>query len=315
MYPSRIRLSTSSRDLLLQCEREYQLIELLQGNDGEKNNAIFSFGHGWGEGVVEYLLTGSLDAAIYRAWLYYWPHLEDITSTRLEEWCFQGLRQAQSTLDSIREDWEVAEFNGKPARELGFHIDINEKFYWESAMDAVLREKRSGFLGVFECKHTMSYLADITPMYKNSGQALGYSIVLDQIAQQPLATFPLHYFVGQWIRGELPKVTVHWYKWRKTLLDRLNWFLTLGVDVQRLQNLLDMNLFPMRGHSCLRYNRPCQFFGTCNLRSGDIPKDDAYVQTHKSNHVKEVEASIMFRFNLDDIVQNHIRRIEEELKK
>ncbi len=310
---SRIRLSTSSRDLFLECERKYQLVELLEGNERESHSAIFSFGHGWGDGVVEYLITGDLDAAVYRAWLSYWPHLEDITSLRLEEWCVQGLRQAQHKLDSIREVWEVAEFNGKPARELGFHIDINERFYWQSAMDAVLRHKRDSYLGVFECKHTFSYLDDITPMYKNSGQALGYSIVLDQIAQQPLASFPLHYFIGQWIRGELPKVTIHHYQWRKTLLDRLNWFLTLGVDVQRLQQLLDMGLFPMRGHSCLKYNKPCQFFGTCNLRSNDVWKTDEYFLKTKNAHIQEVEANIQFRFKLDDIVANHIQRIKEEL--
>lgn len=315
MYPSRIRLSTSNLDVLLRCDREFQIDELLVGGQpAESTSAIFTFGHSWGEGIMEYLVTQDLDAAIYHAWRSYWPHLEDESSGRLEEYCFHALKNAKEKLDMILRDWKVATFNGKPARELGFHLDINERFYFQSMMDGVLEHRREGHFAVLENKHTMSWLEDITPLYKNAFQALMYSVVLDKIANQLLGAYNLHYFVGQFVLKEFPKVRIHHFPWRKTILDRLNLFLSLGMDVQRLQMMLDMNLFPMRGKSCLRYNRTCPHFGTCQLRSNDIPKTDEYVEKNKTAHVREVEASIQFRFKLDEIVADHLRLVQETLK-
>jgi len=309
MYPTRIRLATGAHNDLLLCERYFQLEHLLQGSEGEEHSSIFTFGHAWGEGIVEYIETGSLDAAVYKAWLSYFPHLED--ERRVEEHVFQGLKAAKSTLDRLRSEWELAEFNGKPARELGFHIDINERFYFQSAIDGVLRHKKDGHLTVLENKHTFNYIEDITPMYKNSSQGLAYSVVVDEIAGKPQLNYPLHYLVGQWKMSEITRPIIHLFPWKKSLLDRLNWFLTLGMDVQRLQTMLDMNLFPMRGQNCLQYNRPCKYFGFCQSRINDVPKDDAYVEKHKNAHVREVEGSIAFRFKLDDIIANHLRLIRE----
>src|SRR5690348_11348679 len=102
MYPSRIRLSTSSLELFHTCERKWQIVELLKGNSGENDSSIFTFGRSWGEGIMEYLCTGDLDAAVYHAWRNYVPHLED--ETRVEELCYQGLRFAKDKLDEIRMD-------------------------------------------------------------------------------------------------------------------------------------------------------------------------------------------------------------------
>lgn len=311
MYPTRIRLGTTSLLTLHRCEREFQIEELLQNDRVRVTNSILTFGHAWGEGIMEYLQYGDLDRAVYHTWRSYWPQIED--ENRVEEICFHGLKCAKPKLDTIRMDWEVAEFNGKPARELGFHLDINERFYFQSMMDGVLRHKREGYLAVLENKHTHSWLDDITPMWKNSSQALMYSIVLDKIAEQALAVYNLHYFVGQFIARELPKVRIHHFEWKKTMLDRLNLFLALGMDVSHLQQMVDINLFPMRGHSCLRYNRQCPHFGVCQLRNNDTPQTDEFVEKNKSEHVKEVEASVVFRFKLDEIVADHLRLIEEKM--
>lgn len=314
MYPSKIRISTSSWQLLHRCEREYQLVELLTGASGEEHSPIFSFGHSWGEGVMEYLQTGSLDAAIWRSFLSYWPFLEDAKKMRLEEFVYHGLMAAKGKLDQIRAEWEVAIFNGKPARELGFHIDINDRFYFESAIDGVLKKKSDEpRYAIVENKHTMSWLDDITPMFKNSSQGLMYSIVIDAMTQQTLGDYTLNYFIGQFKSSTPDRPVIHFYPWRKTLLDRLNMFYALGMDVQRLTQMLELNLFPMRGHSCLRYNSPCPFFGTCELRANDTPKTDEYVLKNKTEHIKEVEASIAFRYTLDDIIKDHIAKAQEEM--
>lgn len=311
MYPTRIRLSISTLELFHTCERMFQLVELLQNAANERaTTPIHIFGQAWGVGIVEYLLTGKLDAAVYKMWLAYYPLLED--HQRTEELCIHGLRQAQGKLDAIRSEWEIATFNNKPAIELGFRLNINERFYFESAMDAALRHKGTGGYGVLENKHTMSWLDDITPMYKNSFQALLYSIVLDQVSGQELNSYELKYFVGQFKSSELWKPIIHVFPWKKTLLDRLNLFMTLALDVQRIQQCLDTGIFPMRGHSCLRFNRPCHFFNLCHMRKGDTPKDDAYIEKNKSSHVKEIESLVQFEFALPELINNHIARVKAE---
>lgn len=311
LYPTRIRLGTTSLLTLHRCEREYQRDELLQGGEGLRSNPVLVFGHAWGEGIMEYLQYGDLDRAVYHTWKSYWPQLE--SDIRLEEMAFYGLRAAKGKLDAILRDYEVAEFEGKPARELGFHLDINERYYFTSMMDGVLRHRRDSHLVLLENKHTHSWIDDISPMYRNSSQALMYSIVLDRIARQTLGMYNLHYFVGQFVKQELPKVRIHHFEWKKTLLDRLNLFVSLGMDVAHLQQCVDTNIFPMRGHSCFSFGRPCKYFGVCQLRSTDVPHTDDSIEKTKSEHVKEVEASVMFRFTLDEIVAEHLKLVEEQV--
>ncbi len=316
VYPSRIRLSTSAHDLLRQCERKFQLTYLLRGGEerDDEESPIFSFGHAWGAGVVNYLLSGRLDEAMYRAWLAYWPNLED--HQRCEELVFYGLRAAQPKLDKIRQGWEIATFKDKPAIELGFHLDINDRWFYQSAIDAVMVQKSdTPRYAVLENKHTMSWKEDIMPMYKNSGQALCYSIVVDEVAQQPILEFPVHYFVGQFMSSDLYKPRIHHFEWKKTLLDRLNWFISLGMDVNHGQQCLDLNIFPMRGGSCNDFGKVCPYFGDCQLRANDVPKTDADFERDKTSHVKEIEASIQFRFDLNEVISRNLQKVREEIER
>ena len=295
-----LRLSYSTLNLLTGCDRKLQLVKLLESNEADKEAPQFSFGHAFGDGVVEYLLTGDMDRALFTAWRAYEPDIEDF---RRNVWfAINAVEQAKSTLDELRSEWEVAVFDGKPAAELSFKLIINEWCYFVGYIDAVLRHKRDGHLAVFECKHSTSNLNDLTPMYKNSGQALGYSIVLDRIAEQTLGKYSLFYFVGQLKKPHTPEY--HKYEWKKTLLDRLNWFLTLGLDVERLQRNIEIGVFPMRGNHCLSFNRVCDFFGTCNLHSFDKPK------------VRSPDLiQYQFVYHLDELVKQHLEAVSAQIQR
>jgi len=291
-----LRLSFSSLNLLTGCDRKFQLQRLLESNEEEQDEAPqFPFGHCFGDGIADYLLHGDMDHAMFVGWMAYWPDISD--AKRTVWYALNAVLQAQETLDGIREEWEVAIFEDKPATELSFKLVVNDWCYFVGYIDAVLRNKRDGHLAVFECKHSTSILNDLTPMYKNSGQALGYSIVLDAIARQELGKYSLFYFVGQLKRPNTP--VYHVFEWKKTLLDRLNWFLTLGLDVERLQRNIELGIFPMRGNHCLSFNRVCEFFGTCNLHSFDKPK------------VREVDTvEYQFVYTLDELVKQHLTSIK-----
>ena len=294
-----LRLSFSSNNLLTGCDRKFQLTKLIESHEQDDEAPQFSFGHCFGDAIADYLVRGDMDHALLVGWLAYWP---DVSDNKRSVWfALNAVLQAQAELDKIREDWEVASFEGRPATELSFKLVVNDWCYFVGYIDAVLKHKRDGHLAVFECKHSTSILNDLTPMYKNSGQALGYSIVLDMIAGQELGKYSLFYFVGQLKKPHLP--VYHVYEWHKTILDRLNWFLTLGLDVERLQRNIELGIFPMRGNHCLSFNRVCEFFGTCNLHSFDKPK---------ARPPDEVE--YQFVYTLDELVKSHLDSVKQREK-
>jgi len=295
-----LRTSYSSRELLHGCERKYQLIKLVGPAPKQEFKEYFSHGHGFGSGVAEYILSGDKDKAILACWLAYWPIIDT------EE--YNGyiscalLRMAFFTLDKLRKDWEVASFNGKPAIELSARLNINAEIYDVAYIDIVLRNRQTGIHAILECKSTSARWNDIEPMYKNSSQTLGYSIILDAIAGAELTSFQTINLIGQMKGKELTNVVFHVLSYQRTLRDRLDWFITLGMDIQRLQYMQKVNFFPMRGGHCQAWGRPCVYFGTCQLRKSDVPR------------VNEPDTNVYdFVFDLNTIVADHVRRIEETI--
>lgn len=289
-----IRLSDSAISSLVTCERMFQLDRLLATGVEREDTEHTVFGKAFGAGIATYLVTGSEDKSIYQAWLAYYPELENDKKNQAK--CFSALENAFPHLDILLETYEVVSFNGVPAVELSFRINISEYYYFVGYVDIVLRNKLTGLHFIVEVKTTGLTLMDLDPLYKNSGQALGYSIALDKIVGKEQSSYGVLYLVAQLGRGF--DSTFHVLPYDKTLLDRLNWFLTLGQDLQRLNTMREINVYPMRGKNCLQYMRPCRFFGVCGLKSFDVPK------------VLEVDTiEYDFVYELDDLVASHVARV------
>lgn len=293
---NKIRLSHSALDVLNTCERKFQLERLLTGAPDREDSAHTVFGTAFGAGVASYMLHQDADLALYEMWKAYYPIIEDGMKT--EEQCLGLLTSMFPVLDNLLMDWEVQHFNSKPAIELGFRLDIDDKFYYVGYVDLVLRNRFSGKAAIFEVKTTSLGLTDLDPLYKNSGQALGYSIVLDHILGEANSEYEVIYCVGQINSKTAFSFKQHILPYAKTIHDRLDWFITLGMDVKRLHMMLDMNVFPRRGSSCLKFMRGCPHLGVCNL--------------HGLDEYKELEEDLNhydFTYNLDDLIQEHIERI------
>lgn len=289
-----LRLSFSSLNLFHSCERKFQLIKLLDAGFSKEESADLSFGAAYGVGVASYIQYQDPDLAIFQAWLAFYPQIE---TEKKNQWnCISALLASFSYLDDLLQEYELAFFDKKPAAELGYRLDIEKGYYFVGWIDVVLRHRFSGQYVIFECKTTGSKLTDLTPMYKNSGQALGYSIILDQIAGEKVASYGVLYFVCQLMSPWSFKVQT--LSFDKTLLDRLNWFLSLGIDIKNLKYLREINVFPMRGNHCLSFNRPCPLFGTCDLHSMDKPAQE----------VEDTE-NYQFTYKLEDVIQDHLRRL------
>jgi len=292
--PERIYLSYSFLQSLHTCERKFQLDHLLAGSV-EEHSSTFSFGHAFGIGVASYLVHQDPNKAIFLAWLAYWPVIED----EKKNWakCYCALQAAFSRLDDLLQDYEIVSFDGKPAVELAFKLNIDAVYYFAGHIDVVIKNKWTGLYYVFECKHTGLLLHDIAPLYKNSSQALGYSIALDRIVGEEQSHYGVLYFVAQLAKDY--SCTIHVLPYDKTLLDRLNWFVTLGLDVKHLKEMAVLGIYPQRGGNCLQYNKPCKHFGTCGLMGMDQPRK-----------IEADTAVYDFEYDLDELIESHLARLE-----
>lgn len=296
MATNPIRLSFSALNSFHTCERKFQLERLLVGEMEKEEFPATILGHSFGKGVATYLLTQDKGQSLYEAWLAYWPIIEE--KKRNQTVAINLLESSFSHLDNILQDWEVATFKNKPAVELSFRLNVNEKFYYVGYIDVILKNKFTGTYAVLENKTTALQLFDLSPLYANSGQALGYSIVLDAIAGEEKSDYGVYYFVGQLGAGNGYQPIIHPLLFNKTLSDRYNWFISLLMDVKRLEEMLEINIFPMRGHNCLQYMRPCRQFSTCQL--------------HALDRYKEIEVDEIvydFVYDLDAVITNHMERM------
>lgn len=298
-----IRLSHSALETLLTCERLFQLDRLLEGTPPKQDYPATVFGKAFGAGVATYLLNQDTDKSLWEGWLAYTPILED--EKRTEEILLNLLLVTFPKLDDLLQDWELAFFQGKPAVELSFRLNGLGKesgihnLYFVGYVDVVLKNRWTGNYAILENKTTGLDLLDLDSLYKNSGQALGYSIILDRITGESHSEYGVLYLIGQLKSrsGGGFQPVVHIREYHKTLQDRLNWFISLGMDAARLEQMLELNVFPLRGGSCLQYMRACKHFGTCGMQMLDRYKV-----------IEEDTIDYQFVYDLQELINNHLER-------
>lgn len=289
-----IRLSYSSLGIFNDCERKYQLEKRLATDSARDESADLSLGSGYGVGLAHYMLTQDKVASIYKAWLAYWPEIE---TDKKSVWrMIQALEASFHVADALLTDYEVLQLDSGPAIELSFKIMLDEVYYYVGHIDFVMRNRWDGTCVVWDAKSTGLPLLDVSANYENSEQGLGYSIALDAIVGEAQSTYAVGYFVAQLLKDA--NIRIHPLIFKKSLLDRLHWLMSLGGDLDRLHQADKLGFFPRRGKSCLKFNRPCKHYGVCNLTSMDVPRTPEE-DTIKYDYV----------FQLDDLIEDHIRRV------
>ena len=290
-----LRLSHSACDLLNTCERKFQIERLLVSDSDKDESEHLVFGTAYGKGIACYLTYRDRELALLTTYLSYVPEINYGNKTAMS--CVLAVEASFDALDTLLDDYALVSFNGQPATELSFRMNINQTAYYVGYVDAVLQHRYTKKYFIFEVKHTGLLLEDLTPLYKHSGQALGYSVALDKIVGEDQASYGVIYFVAQ-LQREFGVIKPVVLPFDKTLEDRLNWFMTLSLDVNRLEQMLTYGTWPRRYQACLRFNKPCYHFGTCHLHSLDqyktpVPDEVAY----------------QFTYELDDLITDHIARI------
>ena len=266
-------ISHSSRTTLHKCPRKYQLYRLsskqllLEDEKEVQQGVTFAYGTAVGVGVQSTLEDKSEDE-IYLDTFLSWDVdlLDDNPRQKKSFWLalfavkkFIALR-AKGFLDS----YELVVYNGKPAVELAFQILLPNGFKYRGFVDAVLRHKITGEIMVLECK-TSSGTAN-SAMYKNSGQALGYSVVLDILFPE-LSSYIVLYLVYETKSLEYVELP-----FEKSLLQRALWLQELLIDVQMIELYESYKTYPMHGESCFDFFRECEYLSLCTMQTKNLTK-------------------------------------------
>lgn len=268
----RIRqLSYSSLLTLHSCPRKFQLYRLRTTHRAEesiKSTITFAFGHVVGEGI-QLALEGKTEEEViwhmYKGWhtdLY----AED---AKLNKSFFQAviaIKRFYALLSAgFLKEYELVYYNGKPACELSFSIVFPDGFRLRGFVDAVLRHRETGKVIVLECKTTGA--ATINPAtYKNSAQAIGYSIVLDAIFPD-LSSYEVLYLIYNTKSGEYLPIP-----FQKTYLQRALWIRELLLDIETIKMYEEAEVYPMHGESCYSFFRECEYLNVCQLSTEYLTK-------------------------------------------
>jgi len=268
----RIRqLSYSSLLTLHSCPRKFQLNRLRSTHrteEDQRSTITFAYGHVVGE-AIQLALTGlSKEEIIWRMFLMW--HTDLLARDDKGNKSFWEAVVALDKFISLREqgflnEYELVYYQDRPACELSFCIELPDGFRLRGFVDAVLRHRISGKILVLECKTTgSSTLAPAT--YKNSAQAIGYSIVLDHLFPE-LSAYEVLYLIYTTKDREFNPIP-----FTKTYLQRALWIRELLLDVEMIKLYEDAQVYPMHGESCFSFFRECEFFQTCTLSTGYLTK-------------------------------------------
>lgn len=269
----RIRqLSYSSLLSLHSCPRKFQLSRLRTTHRSEellKSTITFSFGHVVGEGIQLVLEGKSEEEVIWRMFLgWHTPNLFDADEKDKKD--FWSAVIAIQRFIAMREggflnDYELVHYNGKPACELSFAVSFPDGFRLRGFVDAVLRHKITGAIIVLECKTTGA--TTLNPAtYKNSAQAIGYSVVLDVLFPE-LSSYDVLYLIYQTKSREYSVIP-----FTKTYLQRALWIRELLLDIEMIKLYAEAEVFPMHGESCVVFGRDCEYLQSCGLSTSYLTK-------------------------------------------
>ena len=313
--PSQVlTVSYSSLEVFNTCPRKFELYKIHPMEMERDTSPALSLGSAVGVGYARYLeliaenkldYQEILDDVLLETWRAYYPALEDNV---------RSLSKAHVIVDRLIEtpwvpngvddpcDWVLASFDGKPAAELSFAIQLTSDIYYTGYLDGVMYSPSTGLYRPLELK-TSSLTNNLEVNFKNSAQGLAYALVIDKLNKvkgKQQYTFDVHYRVAQLHRNkELAyQPTIHDFYFHKTLMDRLEWLLGLRLEVDRIGKYLEVSLFPKRGSSCLSWNRPCPFYGVCSL-----------VNTKHSLQLESEKKEFQFYFELDDLIEEALELV------
>lgn len=300
---SRIQnLSYSSLTTLHTCPRKFQLYRLQSKEESTDADVLteltFSFGHVVGEGIQLAIQGLSYEHIVFNMFKLWHSDLyqenpkqnKSFWTAMLAVQKFIGMRD-----EGFLKDFELVHYNGKPACELGFRISFPDGFKFRGFVDVVLRHKITGEVLVLELK--TSSATSLTPAtYKNSAQAIGYSIVLDVLFPK-LSSYRVLYLVFLTKSLSYEKLD-----FTKTYLQRALWIQELLLDIETIKMYENVGIYPMRGESCYDFFSECEYLNLCTLSTNYLIKP--YNEDGAKKEEFEIELKLM------DLIDSQLKNSE-----
>lgn len=297
-------LSYSSLQTLHLCPRKYELYRKKATDDVanpeavSNQNVTFAFGHVVGEAIQDVMGGMKYTQVIWRMFLGWHASLADEDTKRAKSFYLAVL--AIQNFIAIRkagflDDYELLEYNGKLAKELSFRITLPDGYLFRGSVDAVLRHKKTGKILVLECK--TSSMVNLNPtQFKNSSQAIGYSVVLDVIAPD-ISSYDVLYLVYL-TKG----MNYEQLRFPKTYLQRATWIQELLLDIETIKLYERTGVYPMRGENCTSWGRDCEYLNQCTLSTRLITNPPVAGAIH-DDKIYDIE------FTLADLIEGQMRKV------
>jgi len=310
----RIRqLSYSSMLSLHTCPRKYELYKKRTTSrleQTQRQSITFAFGHAVGEAIQLALENVSEKEIIWRMFCNWDTDIlaEDTKGQK----SFWGAVIALKRFLSLREqgllsEYELVYHKGKPACELSFCITFPDGFRYRGFVDAVLRHKNTNKILVLECKTTGS--AALNPSkFKNSAQAIGYSVVLD-VLFPTLSSYDVLYLIYQTPTKDYISIP-----FTKTYLQRALWIRELLLDIEQIKSYEAAGIYPMHGENCYQYatetekgtgvySGECEYINSCTMSNSYLVK--------KASEADLDTAEYQVNLTLLDLLENQLSKLGE----
>jgi hypothetical protein len=301
--PRILQLSYSYRTLLHGCPRKYQLTKIATRYRERSSSVTFAFGHAVGMGIQSSLEGKSWNNIVLDMFLA-WDYVDILGEEPVAKKSFAhavfAVMKFQSVKDSYIKDYELATFQGKPAVELSFRIQLIDGFNYTGHVDVVLRHKITGHYMVLEVKTTGSSTV-AEAQYKNSSQAIGYSIILDVIAPGQ-SSYDVLYLVYCTKSQEFQVLP-----FTKSYSERAKWIQDLMMDIDIVRLYEKAENYPTHGEYCYSFFRECEFFSNCKLGTEylAVPYDAAEPVDRISG-----ESEFTLELSLLDLIDAQLNRQE-----
>lgn len=293
-------LSYSSLGELHACPRKFVLNRLRSINRSDTRSVTFAFGHAVGTGIQSTLEGKSQEQILFDMFLAWdYPDLygeEERANKSFWSAVIAVQRFAIIRDSSLLGDYELLYVDGKPAVELSFRITTPDGFKYRGFVDVVLRHKITGELLVLELKTTSATSID-PAQYKNSKQALGYSVVLDRYAPGKSAYKVLYLVLSSKTLEYTP------LEFTKSYLQRAEWIHTLLLDLEIIKMYHANNFWPQNGASCYDFFRQCEHFQTCTL------KIESQVPAASWTREPDDEGPFTLELTLEELIDSQLERV------
>lgn len=300
-------LSYSSLTTLHSCPRKYQLEKLnekLDSSAGTDENITFAFGHCVGEGVQEFFSGTSYEQTVWKMYLRWTVDLfaAQEKSNKSFWHAVSAIRQLYAMAEQFSQ-YDIVYYTGvdgvsRPAVELGFVVVCPDGYKFRGFVDLVLRNRETGEIVVVEVKTTGS--SNLNPAkYKNSSQALGYSVVLDSVVHD-YSSYKVIYLVFCSSSSEWEQLAFN-----KTLLQRARWIQQLMLDIEVLKLYEETQYYPQHGESCYNFFKECRFFGNCGLDTKFISLPYT-PEVHQK--IVESEKQFSISLNIQDLITAQLNK-------